>query len=105
MSAVAAGVAVVGLTDLTGSATGAPVTVLTPSPAVSVDSSVRDERATRGDLRPALATTEQRRQAAQRAAELGDEGAAIAAREAKLEAKEKAEAKMKALAKKKATAK
>ncbi|HEY5979603.1 MAG TPA: transglycosylase SLT domain-containing protein [Microlunatus sp.] len=100
MSAVAAGVAVVGLTDLTGSATGAPVTVVTPSPA-SVDTSVRDERATRGDLRPAMATTQQRRQAAQRVAELGAEGDAIAVREAKLEAK----AKKKTLAKKKAAAK
>ena len=53
MSAVAAGVAVVGLTDVTGSATDAPVTVVTPSPATSVDTSVRDERATRGVLRPA----------------------------------------------------
>jgi len=101
VSAVAAGVAVVGLTDVTGSAAGAPVTVVTPSPAAVVDGSVRTERATRGDLRPALATTQQRQQAARRAAELGDEGDAIAVREAKLEAKAKAEAKKKAAAEKK----
>ena len=97
MSAVAAGVAVVGLTDVTGSAASAPpVTAVTPSPATSVDTSARDKRATRGDLRPSMATGPQRAAAAQRAALLGDEGQAIAAREAKLEAKRKAEAKKKA---------
>jgi hypothetical protein len=104
VSAVAAGVAVVGLTDVTGSAAGAPVTVATPSPA-SVDTSARDERVTRGDLRPTVATAQQRKVAAQRVAELGDEGDAVAVREAKLEAKAKAEAKKKALAEKKAAAK
>lgn len=104
MSAVAAGVAVAGLTDVAGVGATAPVTVVTPSPAESIDTSVRDERATRGDLRPALATTEQRKQAAQRVAELGDEGDAIAVREAKLEAKKLAIAEKKAAAKKKAEA-
>jgi hypothetical protein len=105
VSAVAAGVAVVGLTDVTGSAASAPPgTAVTPSPATSVDTSARDERATRGDLRPSMATGQQRAAAAQRAALLGDEGRAIAAREATLDAKRKAEAKKKALAKKKAEA-
>ena len=105
MSAVAAGVAVVGLTDVAGSAASAPpAATVTPSPATSVDTSARDERVTRGDLRPSMATRQQRKEAAQRAAALGDEGEAIAVREAKLEAKRKAEAKKKALAKKKAEA-
>lgn len=105
MSAVAAGVAVVGLTDVAGSAAnGAPVTVATPTAAQPVDTSAREERVTRGDLRPSLATAQQRTEAAQRAALLGDEGDAIANREAKLEAKKKAAAQKKALAKKKAQA-
>lgn len=103
MSAVAAGVAVTGLTNSTSFGASAPVATA-PSPAVSVDTSARDARVTRGEARPQLATTEQRRQAAQRVAELGDEGTAIEIREAKLEAKKKAAAKKKALAKKKAAA-
>lgn len=103
MSAVAAGVAVVGLTDLTGSAS-VPVSAGTPNPVVSVDTSAREDRATRGDLRPDLATRSEVREAAQRVALLGDEGAAIEAREAKIEAKKQAAAKKKALAKKKAAA-
>lgn len=103
MSAVAAGVAVTGLTGGAVFGASAPITAA-PSPAVSVDTSARDARVTRGDLRPQMATTEQRRQAAQRVAELGEEGAAIEVREAKLEAKKKAAAKKKALAKKKAAA-
>ncbi|GAA3710484.1 hypothetical protein GCM10022204_31160 [Microlunatus aurantiacus] len=103
MSAVAAGVAVTGLTGGAVFGASAPVTAA-PSTAVSVDTSVRDQRVTRGDLRPQMATTEQRRQAAQRVAELGEEGASIEVREAKLEAKKKAAAKKKALAKKKAAA-
>ena len=78
----------------------APITTVTPSPVASVDQSARDQRVTRGDLRPAMATTQQRQAAAQRAARLGEEGHAIAIREAKLEAK----AEKKALAKKKAAA-
>jgi len=105
VSAVAAGVAVVGLTDVAGSATSAPpAATVTPSPATSVDTSARDERVTRGDLRPSMATRQELKAAAKQAALLGDEGEAIAVREAKLEAKRKAEAKKKALAKKKAEA-
>lgn len=104
MSAVAAGVAVVGLTGGTGAAAGGPVTVATPTAAASVDTSARDERITRGDLRPSMATRQERQEAAQRAALLGEEGDAIAVREAKLEAKREAAAKKKALAKKKAEA-
>jgi hypothetical protein len=105
LTAVLAGVVVVGLTDAAGSAAnGAPINVGTPSPAASVDTSARDQRVSRGDLRPSLATTQERRSAAQRVAQLGDEGDAIAVREAKLETKKKAEARKKALAKKKAEA-
>lgn len=94
----------VGLTGGTGAAAGGPVTVATPTSAASVDTGVRDERVTRGDLRPSMATREERQEAAQRVAQLGDEGDAIAVREAKLEAKRVAAAKKKALAKKKAAA-
>lgn len=105
VSAVAAGVAVVGLTDgVASTATGAPVSTVTPSPAVSVDTSARDARVTRGDLRPRMATRQERTAAARQAARLGEEGDAIAVREAKLEAQRKAAAKKKALAKKKAAA-
>ncbi len=103
MSAVAAGVAVTGLTGGDVFGASAPITAA-PSPAVSVDTSARDQRVTRGDLRPEMATAAERTEAAQRVAQLGEEGAAIEAREAKLEAKAKAAAKKKALAKKKAAA-
>jgi hypothetical protein len=99
-------VAVVGLTDVTESAASGVVSASSPSPSssVTVDASVRDDRATRGDERPELATTRERVEAAQRVAELGDEGDAIAVREAEQEAKRQAEAKKKALAKQKAEA-
>ena len=103
MSAVAAGVAVTGLTGGAVFGASAPVTAV-PSSTATVDTAVRDQRVTRGDLRPKLATAAERTQAAQRVARLGEEGAAIEAREAKLEAKKKAAAKKKALAKKKAAA-
>jgi len=97
---------VTGLTGGVGAAaSGTPATVVpTPTQSASVDTSARDERVTRGDLRPSMATRGQRQEAAQRAAERGEEGDAIAVREAKIEAKRKAEAKKKALAKKKAAA-
>jgi hypothetical protein len=105
VSTVAAGVAVVGLTDMTGSAaSGPPVRAATPYPSVSVDTSVRDARATRGDRRPAVATAEQTRAAARRAARLGEEGDAIAAREAALEERRKVAAQKKAAAEKRAAA-
>lgn len=104
VTAVTAGVVVTSLTDATSStASGVPVQIATPFPSVSVDTSGRDQRATRDDLRPDLATPEDRVQAAQEVAELGEEGNAIAVREAKLEAKREAAAKEKA-AKKKAEA-
>lgn len=107
MSAVAAGVAVAGLTDVTGSAaSGAPVVLATPSASSGADTAARDQRVTRGDTRPQLATAQQRKVAAQQAALLGDEGRTIAVREAEREAKRVAAAKKKkALAAKKAAAK
>lgn len=101
LSAVVSGIALVGLADVSeSSANSVPITTVTPSLTASVDEITRNERVTRGDLRPAMTTVQQRQAAAKRAALLGEEGDAIAAHEAKLEAK----AEKKALAKKKAAA-
>lgn len=96
----------VGLTDGAVSAATGLLPGQAPSPAtsVSVDTSERDARVTRGDVRPEIATRAERQQAAQEVAEIGEESDAIAAREAKIEAKKRAEAKKKAIAKKKAEA-